>query len=81
MNEQFLENKKEFNFTVRQFQPIAAQTAHGPRLQASSCALPRAQAATWAWAGNSASRSIPPGPRRGSLHLGRPRASDGRARV
>ena len=57
MNEQFLENKKEFNFTVREFQPIAARPAqpHAP-------AHPRAQAATWAWAGNSASRPIPPGP-------------------
>ena len=62
MNEQFLENKKEFNFTVRQFRPIAARPAQLPAAQPRVPALPRAQAATWAWAGNSASRPIPLGP-------------------
>jgi len=50
--------KKKLGSCSLLFRP---ETAHGPQPTRPSRALPRAQAATWAWAGKAARRSRPPG--------------------
>ena len=54
------------NFVTVLGGPASQPAAHGPRVRG---ALPRAQAATWAWARNSARLRTPPGP-----HLAQSRA-------
>ena len=54
-------------------------TAHARA--ALSRAVPRAQAATWAWAGNSAWRALPPGLKASPLDLSRPMGIDGCASI
>ena len=66
--------EKAFSFSLFGPKP---KTAHGP-LRAP--ALPHAQVATWAWAGNPAPARLPLGPdsaRLASIALGRPIESDG----
>ena len=79
----FFRKKKNWALALYCF---GLKTAHGPQPTRPSRALPRAQAATWAWAGNSASRARPPGPRRWPAHLaplnpiGRPSGRFGRSK-
>jgi len=58
----------------------SAQNGIQPGL-APSRACSATQAATWAWAGKAPWPRPPPGPRSSPLDLGRPCASDGRARI
>ena len=60
MNQKFLENKKNISLcsAISAQSSATSPAAHG---LAEWRALPHAQAATWAWAGNSASRPISPG--------------------
>ena len=58
-------NKNSVSLCLCPIRPSRAETwpmAQRAAARALCRALPRAQAATWAWARNLASRSIPPGP-------------------
>ena len=61
-----IENIK-FSFTVH-----SARLASSAQGLLAPAALPRGQAATWAWAGNEAHTRFPPGPDLARLGAGRP---------